>query len=366
MTKAAPLQGQDALGLAKIRARMARQWGEPAGRFRWLCMLISVCSVLLLGVMSSTSPWFELGSVAAVYFSGMVFISGAFVLMVFIRQRFVYLRSAPSDDSTNWYRDYLRNMPWWDLGFALGAITVTVASFTVYKTLALGAGGYHHDAAFIALDRRLLGGMDAWRWTHAIFPEGWMTGMIDHAYHRTFLPMMIGYAACIGLRGKPELRYTYMLSYLAGFVLVGMIAADIFDSAGPIFDGILFGDGSTFGELQARLQDQSAAAPTTIAATFAQDYLIAAFQENVVRIGSGISAMPSMHIVLAALWGIACWHLHKGLGIIFTLYGLMILIGSVHLGWHYLSDGLVGFLMIVAIWLLVGRVMGLFGPGRTG
>ena len=78
-------------------------------------------------------------------------------------------------------------------------------------------------------------------------------------------------------------------------------------------------------------------------------------------LGGGISAMPSMHIVLAFLWVLPVWHLNRVLGAIITFYALIIWIGSVHLGWHYFVDGLVGVAVLGPIWYAAGRAFGLYG-----
>jgi hypothetical protein len=40
-----------------------------------------------------------------------------------------------------------------------------------------------------------------------------------------------------------------------------------------------------------------------------------------------------------------------------TAYALMIWIGSVHLGWHYATDGLVGVLMMLGLWKAAGHLI---------
>ena len=67
-----------------------------------------------------------------------------------------------------------------------------------------------------------------------------------------------------------------------------------------------------------------------------------------------------MHIVLASLWAFAAWHMSRVLGVALTGYVALIWIGSVHLGWHYFSDGLVSLVIIATVWWLVGRAMGLY------
>ncbi len=58
---------------------------------------------------------------------------------------------------------------------------------------------------------------------------------------------------------------------------------------------------------------------------------------------------PSDHVL--ALLG---WRTHRLLGVLFGVYCGIILIGSVHLGWHYAIDGYVGIAVSYALWRCVG------------
>jgi hypothetical protein len=338
----------------------AWDWSSPSLRFRVFAVTISTLAFGLVATLAPRSPWDDLARTYIAYFSGAAGLTLLFLLPSFIWQRAADLRAHPDQTSGDWYRRYLRDPGRLDTLIAFAAFAFTVGSFTVYKTLVIRSGGFHWDATFAAFDRTLLGGWDAWQVTHGLWPQAAFTQWIDYFYHPAFLPMMIGYTACAGLVGRSTLRYTYMTAFLAGYVLIGMIAADLFDSAGPAFDGLIYGDGSQFGALQATLRDQSAAG-SPLMAIWAQDYLLHAYHNGIVKVGSGISAMPSMHLVLASLWAFAAWSLSRTLGVVVTAYVLMIWIGSVHLGWHYAADGLVALLMTTVIWRIAGRTFGLIG-----
>jgi membrane-associated phospholipid phosphatase len=81
--------------------------------------------------------------------------------------------------------------------------------------------------------------------------------------------------------------------------------------------------------------------------------------------GSGISAMPSLHVGGATLCALLGWRTDRRLGWMFIVYAGIIMIGSVHLGWHYAIDGYVAGLATVAIWGAVGAILRRSSAGDT-
>ena len=82
----------------------------------------------------------------------------------------------------------------------------------------------------------------------------------------------------------------------------------------------------------------------------------------------GIAAAPSLHIGVAVLQALMAWKISPLLGRILTVYAVIILIGSVHLGWHYAVDGYMAIIFAILIWLGVGRLLDihpLFGRAES-
>ena len=75
------------------------------------------------------------------------------------------------------------------------------------------------------------------------------------------------------------------------------------------------------------------------------------------RVGGGISAMPSLHVTIATLCFLVSltYSTSRLLKLATGLFAATIYIGSVHLGWHYASDGLVGIVAVTLIWWATGR-----------
>ena len=319
------------------------------GRFTAIC-LVSSAIALILVITCVPDPWSRLWTIGTAYAGSIGAIVLFFASLEVIRQR--HTARGRGRDA----RSPLRRLP--EIGIAFLSLMTVVSSMTVFKTTVVGAAGYHWDISFAAIDRALFG-TDPWRISHAILDRSWMTDALDRLYHPLFMPMVLGYILCLVLPGHPALRRTYMGSYLVAWVLIAMGLAWAFASAGPVYEGALWGDGTTYAPLLERLAAQEAETRPFYALR-AQAYLLAAQERGLSQFGGGISAMPSMHVVLAALWAFAGWHLSRWLGLVLTLYTALIWVGSVHLGWHYAVDGIVSLAVLAAIWWSVGRLVGLY------
>lgn len=335
-------------------------------RFQLIALGTAATAIALLG-FQTMARWGDVLDIAAGYGFGILTVVVIWLMTQFIWVRLQLKRHSSeiaSADPMDWYKAYLANIRWGDIASALIALIATTSCFSVYKATAVGASGYGFDAVFIAWDRAIFGGNDPWVYSHAMLSSPYATKVIDILYHPAFLPMVLGYAVCAAAQARPALRYTYMVSYLVSFVIVGMMMANALHSAGPVYDGALFGDGTTFAPLIERLSAQNEAAGP-FSSAFAQEYLLVLNEQGVAGLGGGISAMPSMHIILAFLWTFAGWHLNRVLGVVLTIYAAVIWMGSVHLGWHYFVDGLVGLAVLGAIWLTAGQIFGLYGSRQV-
>jgi hypothetical protein len=57
------------------------------------------------------------------------------------------------------------------------------------------------------------------------------------------------------------------------------------------------------------------------------------------RVYEGVAAFPSLHVGVVALFTCYFWRVHFVLGLVFSIFTGIILLGSVVLGWHYAVDG---------------------------
>ena len=250
-------------------------------------------------------------------------------------------------------RDRFATLLWPPLMFA-----GLMSSFNAFKQLVLIDAGFHIDPELTAIDKALFFGTDPWRVTHALFSEPWMTLLLDRAYHLWFVPMSFGVIICALLGAKSyRLRTQYLLSYMTIWIVIGSVLAWFSPSAGPCFYNDYVGPQTSFAELMRQLEAVRAVyGPDALGSHMSQEHLRSAFGNPTLIIGGGISAMPSVHNGLSALFAVAGFSINRKLGWAMSIYALIIWIASIHLGWHYAVDGIVSIALTIVIWKIMGRL----------
>jgi len=230
------------------------------------------------------------------------------------------------------------------LALLLGGITG--GAFSALKTAIPLVVPFYLDPGLSAFERSIFG-TDPWRITHDLL--GWATPLIDRFY-LSWLPVML-IAFNLVLLSKPSAFKTRsLLTYILIWPIVGVVGAYALSSAGPIFHDAIFGGNSG---LLTDLRREGA--PGTL---FAYNHLWSSYANRYETLAGGISAMPSMHISMACWlalsvsarfprWRSAGW-----------LYFGLIWLSSVHLGWHYFSDGLVGAVITLLVWQACRAIVG--------
>ncbi|MEM1194658.1 MAG: phosphatase PAP2 family protein [Pseudomonadota bacterium] len=236
----------------------------------------------------------------------------------------------------------------WPKLIGAGAIYVSMAMslevFSGIKKSIPFVVPFYLDPPLIKLDRALFFGTDPWRITHGLF--GWATQPIAWLYD-TWHMLHIGVAVWIALAmdEAQKIRFAIVMQFIWLFLGGGL--AMLLSSVGPIMVGDFYSDPS-FDPMLATLTEQ---VPRVIAI---KNTLIKTMDDPLLI--SGISAMPSIHVAIAvasALW-LQRFKI-KALSVVGWVYALAIYIGSIHLGWHYATDGLVSGPLVVLVWWLAGR-----------
>jgi hypothetical protein len=124
-------------------------------------------------------------------------------------------------------------------------------------------------------------------------------------------------------------------------------------SAGPAFYGQVTGD---FARYRAMADYLSFDRGLPFSATTIQNYLWNAHQTGRIDFGTGISDLPSLHVTMSCLWTAVAWRTGRLLGWLATAFTLLIVVGSVHLGWHYASGSVFAVASACGLWWICGAM----------
>ena len=228
--------------------------------------------------------------------------------------------------------------------------TLFASAFTSIKTAISHIHRFRFDPMFADLDKLLHGG-HAWELIHPIVAFPIVTFGLNILYDLWFFIVWFAFALVTVMIGDRRLREQYLLSFFACWILLGSIAAIGFSSAGPCFYGRLYAN-DPYAPLMSYLRSVNESYPLWVLST--QEMLWNRYLSNSTGLGSGISAMPSLHVAIAALNAIMLSKLSRAAGLLGWAYLLVILVGSVHLGWHYAIDGYVSIIAVLVIWRAAG------------
>jgi hypothetical protein len=146
------------------------------------------------------------------------------------------------------------------------------------------------------------------------------------------------------------------MTFTLAVIVLGTIGAILFSSAGPIFYEWVVGGPGPYLPLIEHLQGVHEATPLT--AWIGREYLWESYSSGTYHLGSGISAMPSMHIAAATLTTIVAFRWKRLAGFVGVLFTAVILYGSVYLAWHYAIDGYVSLVVVPVLWWISGIAVG--------
>lgn len=236
-----------------------------------------------------------------------------------------------------------------------------LASFVYTKSLIKVFNPFSFDAAFYELDRILTFGIDPWVITHTLFGSVAATFLIDWTYNAWFAIKWLMFILFVIKIDKPGLRIQYFMASFLCWIVLGSIMATGLSSAGPVYYEHIVGSNAEYGALMERLGEINAALVNQglpgLKALELQATLWYNNSLGMQNLVSGISAMPSMHVSIAVLMALGGWGLNRTLGIMLTLYAAIIMIGSVHLAWHYAADGYVSIIGTLVIWYGTGAIL---------
>lgn len=213
------------------------------------------------------------------------------------------------------------------------------------------------DPAIVRLEAALHFGRQPWEWLQPVLGGMTATRAVDLFYHQIYPAVVIATVVAFALLDRGVRRGRFMILFLATWIVVGTIGGTLFASVGPCYFGLQFPDvPNPFGPLMAHLHAVDAA--THLSAISSQEFLWAGYTHQATPLG--VSAMPSVHVALAALVMVAAFDFNVWVRIAGVLFWFATLVGSVATGWHYASDGYVGTILVVLLWWASKRLV----PGR--
>ena len=282
---------------------------------------------------------------------------GAFALlypvyvMVFLRPR-ALTRYMVDDLKTN----YLTAERLMGALLVVALLPMFISLFTVLKTMIGVVNPYAWDPLFAEWDRILHGGVHPWILLQPLLGPPWTTSAINISYHMwLFVLYAILLWQCFSTR-DPRLRMQFLLTFVLSWALLGNLLATLLSSGGPVYFGRLTGLDDPYAPLMATLYQAHETA--TVWALNVHERLWEAHITGAYDFGSGISAMPSIHVSSAVLFALLGWRVNRAFGMALTAFAVLIMIGSVHLAWHYAIDGYVSIVLTILIWRVVGWWLG--------
>lgn len=202
------------------------------------------------------------------------------------------------------------------------------------------------DETFSKLDRALHFGVDPWVLLQPIMGYDAITFASNILYNFWFIALFGIWIWFAFQAQATELRTRFLLSYMLVWWLGGGLMAVAFSSAGPAYYTLIGLPHDPYVGLMAYLNDVNTRLPIWSLDT--QRLLWDGYQGRGDPLG--ISAFPSMHNGSAILFALAMRHVSKPLGYIFSAYAIIIMVTSVHLGWHYAVDGYVAIMLGLLCW----------------
>lgn len=209
------------------------------------------------------------------------------------------------------------------------------------------------DSALMEWDRYAHFGHHPWMLVQAFVGTPLITRFIDVTYTTWFTVLWITFIwqAWHGSRRSP-LRLQFLISFVLCWLVLGLLAAMLFSSAGPVYFADVTGGNNPYSSLLEYLHAVDLKYPLN--AVRLHDVLWTAYVDPT-RPPQGIAAMPSVHVAVTILMVLLGFRTHRLIGLLYLVFAVLIFIGSIHLAWHYAIDGYAGAIGALAVWYVSGR-----------
>lgn len=235
---------------------------------------------------------------------------------------------------------------------ALLALLPVTLFFCIGKSMIPLLNEYRLDPLFAEVDRIIHFG----RYPHEYLVP-WIERLeLQHFFDDLYLCwfMVVYLVTEFATWGDPDQtrRLRYLWTYTLCWVVIGTIAAVMLASVGPMYFTDFYDAPSPYADLLAHLR---AAGDLKIFA-IAEELLNMVRDDRAININA-ISAMPSLHVAMAAALCFYVRGVNRAAWIFLTAFLVFMLMGSVYLGWHYAIDGYIGIAMAYGLWRASGPVV---------
>jgi hypothetical protein len=246
-------------------------------------------------------------------------------------------------------------------GVAVGTLLVILGLrvHDAWKTAIGRLEPYTWDPLLSELDRRLHFGLYPWQWLAPMSAPATVEAL-DLLYISWYPLLVLGLVWQIWSADRLT-RTRFFIAFALAWVLLGTVLAHLLASAGPVFYGGLVEGSNPYLPLTEYLWRIHGDRPLT--AVVLQHIIWKNYIAGAHQVWMGMSAMPSLHLAMPALFACAAWGVSRRLGVAVWSYTLLTLIASVQLGWHYAVDGYASILLVGLIWRLSRRVVGVAEGG---
>lgn len=245
-----------------------------------------------------------------------------------------------------------RHRALWALPLMLAA-SLFMPTFSAMKSAIPLFNEYTWDQAFVGLDA-LIHGQDPWLWMQPVLGFPIITALLAVIYHLWLLLIYVGSVYFAFYVSDKTLVLRYFLSFFLIWCILGVVLATSLASVGPVFLEPIVGNDRFLAQVR-YLAEANETVPIMVLPV--QEALLAGYESGNHGLGGGITAMPSMHVALACLFWLAIRRVSKPLNHFFLAFLALILIGSVHLAYHYAIDGYLSAILTVVIWKLSALVV---------
>ena len=250
----------------------------------------------------------------------------------------------------------LRPQRWTNALFFLSTIMLLSTAFSYFKAQIPTLMPFSWDPAFDRLDVVMHGGARPWELLQPVLGHPLISMLINAAYNAWFFAMIGVWLLLAFTLHEKAPRQQFLLAFALTWIVGGTALAIMFSSAGPCYFGKIVTGTDPYRALLDYLVSANAGSHT-IWALDTQAMLWQGYLSNGEEL-AGISAMPSMHVATATLFIPLARRMAPRLTWLAVLFLLTILVGSVHLAWHYAVDGYLGAAIALGAWRLSGKLVG--------